>query len=125
MKNNLWSAILAYLIWACFPLYWKQLEQVPALQILSHRIVWSLVFLAMLVTIQKSWRALKEGMRRSWWLYGLAGVILGANWLLYVWGVNSGQNCFFYFSPAQCNCCWPAHRGQGLSGMKGYSPICC
>jgi chloramphenicol-sensitive protein RarD len=49
------------------------------------------IFLALLVTIQKSWRALREGMRHSWWLYGLAGLILGGNWLLYVWGVNSGQ----------------------------------
>lgn len=91
MKNKVWSALVAYLIWGSFPLYWKQLEHVPALQILSHRIVWSFVFLMILLTIQKRWRTLWLGLRSSWWLYALAGVILGANWLLYVWGVNSGQ----------------------------------
>lgn len=91
MKKEMWSALVAYLIWGSFPLYWKQLENVPALQILSHRVVWSFVFLALLVTFQNGWRGMLQSISRSVWLYGIAGLVLAINWLLYVWGVNSGQ----------------------------------
>ena len=91
MKNKFINASIAYLIWGSFPLYWKQLEQVPALQILGHRVVWSFLFLMLLLTLQRGWSGLLQGVREQGRLYALAGLVLGFNWLLYVWGVNSGQ----------------------------------
>jgi len=45
MKKGIWYAVGAYVAWGLFPVYWKWLHQVPALQLLSHRIVWSSLLL--------------------------------------------------------------------------------
>jgi len=63
VKNKFINASIAYLIWGSFPLYWKQLEQVPALQILGHRVVWSFLFLMLLLTLQRGWSGLLQGVR--------------------------------------------------------------
>ncbi len=92
MKRGIWLGIGAYAIWGLFPIYWHWLNQVPALQILAHRIVWSFVLLAVVVTIGRQWRvfraeALKPRLLR---IYFVAALLLSANWLIYVWAVNAG-----------------------------------
>ena len=82
----------AYVIWGLFPLYWKELQHVPALQLLSHRIFWSCLILVgfLLVTGQlKTFRAaaLPLAMVR---IYSAAALLIGFNWLIYVWAVNAG-----------------------------------
>ncbi|HTP08370.1 MAG TPA: EamA family transporter RarD [Anaerolineae bacterium] len=92
MKKGVWLGIGAYAIWGLFPIYWHWLQQVPALQILAHRIVWSFVLLAVVMTIGRRWRtfrteALKPRLLRT---YFIAALLLSANWLIYVWAVNAG-----------------------------------
>ncbi len=87
------SAILCYLLWGLVPLYWKQLADVDALELIAHRHVWSLVFVICLVLAQRglgSVRAAFDGWRSV--AYNFVGsVLLTANWLVYVWGVNTGH----------------------------------
>ena len=85
-------AIGAYLIWGLFPVYFRWLREVPALQLTSHRIVWSFVVLLALVLALRRWRTFRtEAMQgRVLLIYSIAAVLLGINWLTFVWAVNSG-----------------------------------
>lgn len=90
MSKGLPYAILAYLAWGLLPLYWKLLHEVPAWEILGHRVVWSTVFLAgvLIATKQvKAWlRAMKDA--RTIRLVLLCSVMISSNWLVFIWAVN-------------------------------------
>lgn len=93
MKNKgLWFAFGAYFIWGLFPIYWKLLKNVSALELIGHRIIWSFVMLAGVITLTVQWGRLRVAAfdRRVIRIYSLAAVLIGANWLMYVWAVNAG-----------------------------------
>jgi chloramphenicol-sensitive protein RarD len=75
-------------MWGLFPLYWPLLEPGGALEILAHRIVWSLVFVALLLVLSR--RALRDlpRDRRGLGLLGIAAVLIGINWGVFIWAVN-------------------------------------
>jgi chloramphenicol-sensitive protein RarD len=79
-------------MWGFFPIYFKLLHQVPAVQILGHRVVWSLLFLLILVAGVREGKALRRSASnsRTLLIYLLAAVLLAANWLTYIWAVNAG-----------------------------------
>ena len=82
----------AYILWGLLPLYWRALHNVPAGQILANRIVWSLLFVGLVLTSRRHWGWLREASRRPRVLltFALSGTLLGINWLVYIWGVNAG-----------------------------------
>ncbi|TDR72498.1 EamA family transporter RarD [Paludibacterium purpuratum] len=86
-------AIGAYLCWGLFPLYWKPLHQVAPLQILCHRLVWSAVFVLILLAVRRQWDWLQPFRRepRRLGVFFLSSVMLSSNWLLYIWAVTSGH----------------------------------
>jgi chloramphenicol-sensitive protein RarD len=92
MNKGLWYAIGAYLTWGLFPVYWKWLEQVPAIQLIGHRIDWSFVMLLALILATRQWK--KFRMAALTWrvlrIYFVSALLIGANWLIYVWSVNAG-----------------------------------
>jgi chloramphenicol-sensitive protein RarD len=86
-------SLVAYLIWGSFPLYWPLLEPAGSVEILAHRVVWSLVSVVVLLLVisgRAAWRALPRDAR-SLFLLTLAGVLIGINWGVYIWGVNHGH----------------------------------
>jgi chloramphenicol-sensitive protein RarD len=85
-----WYAALAYTLWGFFPIYWKLLASISALQLTCHRIVWSGVVLAILIVRSNEWRALSRAMRspRVVRIYTVAAIILAVNWLIFVWAVS-------------------------------------
>lgn len=93
MNSGIVYALAAYVIWGLFPLYFKALEQIPSLQILAHRMAWSLLFVALLLIVLKRWawiRVLREQpavLAR----FALSAVLLSANWGIYIWSVNSNH----------------------------------
>lgn len=92
MSKGAWQAIGAYAIWGLLPLYWRALHEVPAIQLISHRILWSSVLLfAFLFLVRRlpAFRACALN-RDTLRIYALAAVLLGVNWLTYVWAVNAG-----------------------------------
>lgn len=92
MNKGIWYGIGAYALWGFFPIYWKFLHDVPALQVIGHRIAWSFAVLAVYILISKQWREFRS-VAFHWKtiaMYAIAGVLLSANWLIYVWGVNAG-----------------------------------
>ncbi|HDQ72979.1 MAG TPA: EamA family transporter RarD [Chloroflexi bacterium] len=92
-KKGIIATIVAYTVWGALPAYWKLVQQVPALQILGHRTVWSFVFLLVLLTWRKQWTwlAMVRERPRVLGLFLLTGSILGLNWFLYIWSVNAGR----------------------------------
>jgi chloramphenicol-sensitive protein RarD len=82
----------AYLMWGFFPIYFKALHSVPALEIIFHRVVWSFLFLAGVLLFRKDWANFKQAVSgpKTLAIYTLAAGLLAANWLVYVWGVNAG-----------------------------------
>lgn len=91
MDKGLLSGIGAYFFWGFFPIYFKLLESVPAFQIVAHRLLWSFLFFALIVAIRRDWAGIKAGFHPKILLITVAaGLILTVNWLIYIWGVNSG-----------------------------------
>lgn len=93
MNNGLVNAIIAYIMWGVLPLYWKLFNDVPAGEILSHRVVWSFVFMGILVTIQRRWGDMKRIVTSRSQLLSLAasGLLIAVNWLIFIWAVNNGH----------------------------------
>ena len=92
-KKGLVYGAGAYLMWGFFPLYFKALQGVPALEIMFNRVVWSFLFLGVVLLALKEGPAWRKEIRqpRVIPIYALAAVLLAANWLVYIYGVNSGQ----------------------------------
>ena len=93
MPSGPLTAAIAYVLWGLFPLYIKQIEQVPALQIVLHRSAWSAVFVFGLLVLLRRFGWLLPVLRqpRTLAVFSLSALLLGGNWLLYVWAVNTGR----------------------------------
>lgn len=85
--------ILSFSAWGLLPLYWKALIAVPSLEVLAHRIVWSLVFVLLLLTYKKQVSNLVQVMKdaHSRHVFVATSLLIGGNWFLYIWAVNSGH----------------------------------
>ena len=92
MKKGVLYGIGAYLLWGLFPIYWKWLESVPAIQLISHRIIWSFVLLAIIVFVTQQWKAFRSAVLspKVILIYLASAIFLSINWLTYVWAINSG-----------------------------------
>ncbi len=92
-RLGLASAIGAYGIWGFMPLFFKQLAGVPALEIISHRVIWALPLLILIMALRAQLGEFR-GAITSWttlrWML-VSALFVSTNWLLYVWAVNSGQ----------------------------------
>lgn len=92
MNRGLLYAFMAYILWGVFPIYWKQIHFIPAIEIIAHRIVWAFVFVLFVVWIKKDWRKLISAIKNGKVLltFLVTGMLLFINWLVYVWAVNAG-----------------------------------
>ncbi|TCV93702.1 EamA family transporter RarD [Biostraticola tofi] len=90
-RQGVLCALGAYLIWGLAPAYFKLIQQVPAGEILTHRIIWSVFFMLALITLSDKWRQVAALCRKPKVLLALAltSVLIGSNWLLYIWAVNN------------------------------------
>lgn len=94
-KIGMLYAVFAYVVWGLLPIYWKLIEDVPAGEILAHRIVWSFVFMIIIVLFMRKWRGLGTEWKRiikdkrKLISITLASVVISLNWLVYIWAVNS------------------------------------
>ena len=92
MKKGVLYGLGAYVLWGFFPIYWKVLHQVSALQVIGHRIGWSFIVLILYILLTKQWQEFRSVAfkPKTIGIYAVAGVLLSLNWLVYVWGVNAG-----------------------------------
>lgn len=92
MNKGIWYALGAYVLWGLLPVYWKWLHNVPALQVISHRIFWSCLTLTVVIALTRQWPAFRAALRRPRVLgiYLVAALLIGVNWLVYIWAVIAG-----------------------------------
>ncbi|WP_427172200.1 EamA family transporter RarD [Arthrobacter sp. 92] len=83
----------AYGLWGLLPLYFFALQPAGAIEIVANRVVWSLLFCTLLITVTRSWRVLGAGFRDRTVLLTLsiAAALIAVNWLTYTYGVTTGQ----------------------------------
>jgi chloramphenicol-sensitive protein RarD len=93
MRRGVLNAAAAYTLWGLFPLYFKLVSEIPALEITAHRVIWSLVFMLGVLLVLRRWAWLGPALRnprvRSVFLG--SSLLLAANWFIYVWAVTHGR----------------------------------
>jgi chloramphenicol-sensitive protein RarD len=92
MKKGVLYGIGAYLLWGLFPIYWKLLHSVSAIQLISHRIIWSFILLVLILLATRQWKTFRGAVfnRRMVLIYLASAILLSINWLTYVWAINKG-----------------------------------
>lgn len=90
MRSGIIYAALAFLCWGLFPIYFHALDGVPPLQILAHRMLWSLGFLLIVLVLRRQWKWLNVVRQpRVFFSFVLSALLLSANWLVYIWSVTN------------------------------------
>lgn len=85
--------LTAYGLWGILPIYFNALRAIPPVDIVAHRVLWSLPFLALLITVSGGWKKVRAAttMPRTVGILFLTAILIGTNWLLYVYAVTSGH----------------------------------
>jgi len=90
-KQGLAYGTGAYLLWGLFPLFWPLLEPARAIEVLAHRILWSVGFVALLLGARGRWAWVRTLSRRRLGLLAVAAAVVSVNWAGYIWGVSNGH----------------------------------
>jgi chloramphenicol-sensitive protein RarD len=92
-RRGILYGVAAYTMWGLFPLYWPLLKPSGAVEILAHRMVWSLVVVAMALAVRRHWSWVKQLVRQpaKLGLLTLAAIFVTVNWGTYIYAVNSGH----------------------------------
>ncbi|MGD8778881.1 MAG: EamA family transporter RarD [Ignavibacteria bacterium] len=92
MNRGIFYALFSYIFWGLHPIYWKLLQHVPSIEIVSHRILWSFIFFTVIISFRKGWKELKQKIKASdnKLIIFIPALLIGSNWALYIWAVNAG-----------------------------------
>ena len=92
-RAGLALGLAAYGLWGVLPIYFKALKAIPAVDIVAHRVLWSLPFLALLILLSKGWAKVRAALSRpkTIGVLTLTALLIGGNWLLYVYAVTGGH----------------------------------
>jgi len=90
-RQGVFYALGAYFIWGIAPAYFKLVKEVPPTEIMTHRVIWSALFMLVLITLSRSWRQVRSviAQPKKVLLLALTAVTIGGNWLLFIWAVNN------------------------------------
>ena len=90
-RQGVLFAIAAYTMWGVAPIYFKLLQQVPALEILAHRIIWSFILVLLLIVGLRRWQRIKPVVtnKKQMLRLTIATFLLGGNWFLFIWAINN------------------------------------
>ncbi|BFJ70004.1 MULTISPECIES: EamA family transporter RarD [Salmonella] len=90
-RQGVLLALAAYFIWGIAPAYFKLIYYVPTDEILTHRVIWSFFFMVALLSVSRQWRQVKRLLKtpKKIFLLALSTVLVGGNWLLFIWAVNN------------------------------------
>ncbi|MGV7211062.1 EamA family transporter RarD [Oxalobacteraceae bacterium A2-2] len=93
MNPGILYAALAFFLWGLFPLYFHAISGVPPQEILGHRILWSLAFLVVVLTVRQQWKWLPRVLATPRVLasFAASAILLSTNWFVYIWSVNNGH----------------------------------
>lgn len=90
MKKGILYGVGAYTLWGFFPIYWKLLHHISAIQLIGHRIIWSCILLLVVIAVTKQWKDFRATLTaKVISVYTIAAILIGINWFMYVWAVNA------------------------------------
>lgn len=92
-RNGLAAAFGAYLLWGIFPVYFKIVQHVPALEVLAHRVVWAVPFGALIIAFRRQWPEVRQAVAtpRTVLFLGLASLFIAVNWFVYIYAVQTDR----------------------------------
>lgn len=92
-RQGLLYGFLAYFVWGFFPIYFKALQGIPPLEVVAHRIVWSVLFLLVLAGVSGAWKEVRDAFASRQVLLTLIGstCLITVNWLVFIYAVGKGQ----------------------------------
>lgn len=128
-RLGLIAGIMAYTFWGAFPIYFKITEAVGPLEILAHRIAWSLPFALIIIALRRQWTELKRAIRipKLVGLLGLAALALSVNWGVYIWAVQNEQifqgSLGYFINPLMYVLIGVLFFGEKLSKLQSISVI--
>ncbi|KPZ52789.1 EamA family transporter RarD [Pseudoalteromonas sp. P1-25] len=120
-------ACLAFLMWGLAPIYFKQIQHVSAFEILTHRVLWSVVFLILVVSVLKYWDRVKRIIvqPKIVLMLVLTSSILGFNWGLFIWAVNNNHmldaSLGYYINPLLNVLLGMLFLGERLRKLQGVA----
>lgn len=127
------AAFGCYALWGILPLYWHMLAEAEANEILAHRVLWSVVFMLIVLVVTRRLDLLKKDCRELWQnkkrgtLLVAAAVIISVNWLTYIWAVNHNHvietSIGYYINPLVNVLFGVAIFGENLSAPKKLSIV--
>ena len=93
MNPGIVYATLAYVLWGLFPIYFRAVSSITPLQIMWHRMLWGLLFVAVILIARRDWQWLPKALRNPRVLgrFLASGAVLSGNWFVYIWACNSGR----------------------------------
>ena len=93
MRKGVILAASSYVAWGLFPAYFLLLRPVSPVEVLAHRMIWSLVFLSFVLAFRRQWSWLRPLTRQPRLVgkFAVSAALLSGNWFLYIWAVNSGH----------------------------------
>ena len=92
-RDGVLAALIAYLLWGVFPVYFKLVQAVPPTEVLTHRIIWAVPFGALILHVRRQWPEVRDVFASPstlFWL-ALAALFISANWLIYIWAVQQEE----------------------------------
>jgi chloramphenicol-sensitive protein RarD len=81
----------SYAVWGLFPAYWPLLDPAAPVEVLAHRVLWTLVLMAAVLTVLRGWTALRTLAARGWAMVTAAAVLIAVNWGLFIYAVSVGH----------------------------------
>lgn len=92
-RTGFLAALAAYAAWGFFPLYFRLVSSAGAVEILAHRVLWSFVTVALIITVIRKWGGVRRLLlaARSLRTLSLAAVLVSVNWVVYIWAVNNDR----------------------------------
>jgi len=127
VKSGAVMAVVAYSLWGLLPIYWKLLGAVPAIEVLTHRIVWSLGFIAVLLFARRGWRRtlgfLRDRETRGAML--LSTALIATNWFIFIWAVSADRvteaSLGYYINPLLNVALARVFLGERLRPLQGVA----
>ena len=92
-REGVLAALVAYVLWGVFPVYFKLVQTVLPTEVLAHRIIWAVPFGALILHVRRQWPEVRETLvdpAKLFWL-ALAALFISANWFIYIWAVQQEE----------------------------------
>lgn len=129
LNLGLIAGIAAYTMWGFFPFYFKAVQDAGAVEILAHRILWSVPFGFILIAFRRQWPDLRRGLtdrRVLAWLC-LSSFVVALNWAVYIWAVQIGEiyqaSLGYYINPLVLVVAGMVFFGEKLSRLKLFAVL--